>query len=70
MKKYIVISDPFPRTLDLIFSKKKLDVIATSPVFAKPVAEIALGMTLSILRNIHNAPVSYTHLTLPTILLV
>ena len=24
MKKYIVISDPFPRTLDLIFSKKKL----------------------------------------------
>ena len=127
MKKHIVISDPFPRTLDLIFSKKKLkelkskyklitapklnkkdfyeknihkatfimgqpdldknllsrasklkciinvesnfmdnidyeycfkkkiDVIATSPVFAKPVAEIALGMTLSVLRNIHNA---------------
>jgi Phosphoglycerate dehydrogenase and related dehydrogenases len=127
MKKYIVISDPFPRTLDLIFSKKKLkelkskykliiapkfnkkdfyeknihkatfimgqpdldknllskatqlkciinvesnfmdnidyeycfkkkiDVIATSPVFSKPVAEIALGMTLSLLRNIHNA---------------
>ena len=127
MKKHIVISDPFPRTLDLIFSKKKLkelkskyklitapklnkkdfyeknihkatfimgqpdldknllskasklkciinvesnfmdnidyeycfkkkiDVIATSPVFSKPVAEIALGMTLSILRNIHNA---------------
>ena len=25
------------------------------PVFSKPVAEIALGMTLSILRNIHNA---------------
>ena len=24
MKKHIVISDPFPRTLDLIFSKKKL----------------------------------------------
>ena len=127
MKKHIVISDPFPRTLDLIFSKKKLkelkskyklitapkfnkkdfyeknihkatfimgqpdldknllskatqlkciinvesnfmdnidyeycfkkkiDVIATSPVFSKPVAEIALGMTLSVLRNIHNA---------------
>ena len=127
VRKHIVISDPFPRRLDLIFSKKKLkelkskykiisapklnkkdfyeknihkatfimgqpdldknllskasklkciinvesnfmdnidydycfkkkiDVIATSPVFSKPVAEIALGMTLSILRNIHNA---------------
>ena len=127
MSKLIVISDPFPRTLDLIFTKKKLrelksrykiltvsknnpkkfyennihkatfilgqpsldrkilskakklkaiinvesnfmdnmdydycfkngiHVIATSPVFSKPVAEIALGMTLSLLRNIHNA---------------
>ena len=127
MSKLIVISDPFPRTLDLIFTKKKLKelktkykvliapnekkrqfyenyinkatfiigqpdldkkilskakklkaiinvesnfmnnvdytycsqkgihVIATSPVFSKPVAEIALGMTLSLLRNIHNA---------------
>ena len=127
MKKPIVISDPFPRTLNLIFTKKKLGelktkykvliapnknkkkfyedhiekvtfimgqpdldrnllskakklkaiinvesnfmnnvdysycdkkgihVIATSPVFSKPVAEIALGMTISLLRNIHNA---------------
>ena len=127
MKKLIVILDPFPRTLDLMFSKEKLKilkskyqtitapkknkknfykknihratfimgqpdlnkkllikatklkaiinvesnfmnnidydycfnkgihVIATSPVFSKPVAEIALGMTLSLLRNIHNA---------------
>ena len=127
MKKLIVISDPFPRTLDLIFTKKKLKelktkytlivapsknkkkfyennihkasfimgqpdldkkllskavklkaiinvesnfmnnvdykychkrgihVIATSPVFSKPVAEIALGMTLTLLRNIHEA---------------
>ena len=127
MKKSIVILDPFPRTLDLIFSKEKLKVlmskyktiiapkknkknfykknihkaafimgqpdldkellvkatklkaiinvesnfmnnvdykychkrgihvIATSPVFSKPVAEIALGMTLSLLRNIHEA---------------
>ena len=127
MSKPIVISDPFPRTLDLIFTKKKLKelktkykvlmapnkkkrqfyekhinkatfimgqpdlhkkilsrakklkaiinvesnfmnnvdytycdkkgihVIATSPVFSKPVAEIALGMTISLLRNIHNA---------------
>jgi len=127
MSKLIVISDPYPRTLDLIFTKKKLKelksrykvitapkankaefykkniykatfimgqpsldknilskakklkaiinvesnfmdnmdydycfkngihVIATSPVFSKPVAEMALGMTLSLLRNIHNA---------------
>ena len=131
MKKHIVISDPFPRTLNLIFSKKKLKelkskykliiapkfnkrnfyeknihkasfimgqpnldknllskatklkciinvesnfmdnvdyeycfkkkihVIATSPVFSKPVAEIALGMTLSLLRNIHNAHIDF-----------
>ena len=127
MPKLIVISDPYPRTLDLIFTKKKLKelkskykmiiapktnkkkfyekninkasfimgqpnldknilsmakklkaiinvesnfmdnmdydycfkkgihIIATSPVFSKPVAEMALGMTLSLLRNIHNA---------------
>ena len=36
-------------------SQKGIHVIATSPVFSKPVAEIALGMTLSLLRNIHNA---------------
>ena len=131
MKKHIVISDPFPRTLNLIFSKKKLKelkskykliiapklnkrnfyeknihkasfimgqpnldknllskatklkciinvesnfmdnvdyeycfkkkihVIATSPVFSKPVAEVALGMTLSLLRNIHNAHIDF-----------
>ena len=127
MPKSIVITDPFPRTLELIFTKKKLrelkskykvltvskknpkqfyennihkatfimgqpnldkkllskakklkaiinvesnfmdnmdygycfkkgiHVIATSPVFSKPVAELALGMTLSLLRNIHTA---------------
>ena len=131
MPKLIVISDPYPRTLDLIFTKKKLKelksrykvitapktnkaefykkniykatfimgqpsldknilskakklkaiinvesnfmdnmdydycfkngihVIATSPVFSKPVAEMALGMTLSLLRNIHNAHLDF-----------
>ena len=126
MSKLIVLSDPFPRTLELIFNKKKIKelkskykvltvplknqkkfyeknihkatfvmgqpnldkkilskakklkaiinvesnfmdnmdydycfkkgihVIATSPVFSKPVAELALGMTLSLLRNIHD----------------
>jgi phosphoglycerate dehydrogenase-like enzyme len=133
MPKLIVISDPYPRTLDLIFTKKKLKelksrykvitapktnkaefykkniykatfimgqpsldknilskakklkaiinvesnfmdnmdydycfrkgihVIATSPVFSKPVAEIALGMTLSLLRNIHTAHLDFIH---------
>ena len=131
MKKLIVISDPFPRTLDLIFTKNKLrelkskykvltapknnkkkfyeknissatfimgqpdldktilskakklkaiinvesnfmnnmdydycfknniHVIATSPVFSVPVAELALGMTLSLLRNIHSAHIDF-----------
>ena len=39
--------------------KKGIYVIATSPVFSKPVAEIALGMTLSLLRNIHNAHLDF-----------
>ena len=127
MKKLNIISDPYPRTLNLIFNKKKLDllnkkfniievpknnkkkfylnnihkatfiigqpdlpkkllikakklkaifnvesnfldnmdynfcfkkeihVLATSPVFAQPVAEMALGLTLSIARSIHIA---------------
>ena len=131
MKKLIVISDPFPRTLNLIFTKSKLrelkskykiltppkknkkkfyeknissatfimgqpdldrkllskakklkgiinvesnfmnnmdydycyknkiHVLATSPVFSLPVAEIALGMTLSLLRNIHGAHLDF-----------
>jgi phosphoglycerate dehydrogenase-like enzyme len=133
MSKLIVITDPYPRTLDLIFTKKKLKelkskyktitapkvnkkkfyednihkatfimgqpnldkkllskanklkaiinvesnfmdnmdydycfrkgihIIATSPVFSKPVAEIALGMTLSLLRNIHTAHLDFIH---------
>ena len=41
--------------------KKGIHVIATSPVFSKPVAEIALGMTLSLLRNIHTAHLDFIH---------
>ena len=127
MSKPIIISDPFPRTLDLIFKKKifsrikkqykiisppnknkksfyekninnaifiigqpdlprrllkrasklkaifnvesnfmdnvdyeycfqnGIHVLSTSPVFAQPVAEMALGFTLSLARDIHNA---------------
>ena len=35
--------------------KKNIHVLATSPVFTQPVAEMALGLTLSIARSIHIA---------------
>jgi phosphoglycerate dehydrogenase-like enzyme len=35
--------------------KNNIHVLATSPVFAQPVAEMALGLTLSIARSIHVA---------------
>ena len=35
--------------------KKGIHVLSTSPVFAQPVSELALGFTLSLARNIHNA---------------
>ena len=35
--------------------KKNIHILATSPVFAQPVAEMALGLTLSIARSIHIA---------------
>ena len=56
LKCIINVESNFMDNIDYEYCfKKKIDVIATSPVFAKPVAEIALGMTLSLLRNIHNA---------------
>ena len=56
LKCIINVESNFMDNIDYDYCfKKKIDVIATSPVFSKPVAEIALGMTLSILRNIHNA---------------
>ena len=35
--------------------QKGIHVLATSPVFSKPVAELALGLTLSLIRNIHGS---------------
>lgn len=35
--------------------KNDIHVLSTSPVFAQPVAELALGLTLSLARDIHNA---------------
>ena len=56
LKAIINVESNFMNNVDYTYcSKKGIHVIATSPVFSKPVAEIALGMTLSLLRNIHNA---------------
>ena len=56
LKAIINVESNFMNNVDYAYcSKKGIHVIATSPVFSKPVAEIALGMTLSLLRNIHNA---------------
>ena len=56
LKAIINVESNFMNNVDYVYcAKKGIHVIATSPVFSKPVAEIALGMTLSLLRNIHNA---------------
>ena len=56
LKAIINVESNFMNNVDYSYCDKRgIHVIATSPVFSKPVAEIALGMTLSLLRNIHNA---------------
>ena len=56
LKAIINVESNFMKNMDYEYCfKKGIHVIATSPVFSKPVAEIALGMTLSLLRNIHTA---------------
>ena len=61
LKAIINVESNFMKNMDYDYCfKKGIHVIATSPVFSKPVAEIALGMTLSLLRNIHNAHLEFT----------
>ena len=56
LKAIINVESNFMDNMDYDYCfKNGIHVIATSPVFSKPVAEMALGMTLSLLRNIHNA---------------
>ena len=56
LKAIVNVESNFMNNVDYKFCHKRgIHVIATSPVFSKPVAEIALGMTLSLLRNIHEA---------------
>jgi phosphoglycerate dehydrogenase-like enzyme len=60
LKAIINVESNFMDNIDYDYCfKKRIHVIATSPVFSKPVAEIALGMTLSLLRNIHNAHLDF-----------
>ena len=48
LKAIINVESNFMDNMDYDYCfRKSIHVIATSPVFSKPVAEIALGMTLS-----------------------
>ena len=61
LKAIINVESNFINNMDYQYCfNKGIHVIATSPVFSKPVAEIALGMTLSLLRNIHTAHLDFT----------
>ena len=60
LKAIVNVESNFMNNVDYKYCfKKGIHVIATSPVFSKPVAEIALGMTLSLLRNIHEAHLDF-----------
>ena len=50
------VESNFLHNMDYNFCKKnKIHVLSTSPVFAQPVAEMSLGLLLSIARSIHIA---------------
>ena len=56
LKAIFNVESNFIDNMDYNFCfKNNIHVLATSPVFAQPVAEMALGMTLSIARSIHIA---------------
>ena len=56
LKAVINVESNFMDNIDYEYCfQKGIHVIATSPVFSKPVAELALGLTLSLLRDIHNS---------------
>ena len=66
MKKPIVISDPFPRTLDLIFTKKKLKELKTKYKVLIAPNKNKKQFYEKYIDNVTFITVSYTHLTLPT----
>ena len=56
LKAIFNVESNFMNNMDYDYCfKNNIHVLATSPVFAQPVAEMALGLTLSIARSIHIA---------------
>ena len=56
LKGIFNVESNFMDNMDYDFCfKKGIHVLSTSPVFAQPVAEMALGLTLSLARSIHEA---------------
>ena len=56
LKAIFNVESNFMDNMDYDFCfRKGIHVLATSPVFSKPVAELALGLTLSLIRNIHGS---------------
>lgn len=56
LKAIFNVESNFMNNMDYDFCfKNGIHVLATSPVFAQPVAEMALGLTLSLARSIHVA---------------
>ena len=56
LKAIFNVESNFIDNMDYEFCfKKGIYVLSTSPVFAQPVAEMALGLTISLARDIHNA---------------
>jgi phosphoglycerate dehydrogenase-like enzyme len=56
LKAIFNVESNFMNNMDYEYCfKNNIHVLATSPVFAQPVAEMALGLTLSIARSIHIA---------------
>ncbi len=56
LKAIFNVESNFMDNMDYNFCfKNNIHVLATSPVFAQPVAEMALGLTISIARSIHIA---------------
>ena len=54
LKAIFNVESNFLNNMDYDFCfRKNIHVLSTSPVFARPVAELALGLTLSLLREIH-----------------
>ncbi len=60
LKAIFNVESNFIQNMDYDYCfKNNIYVLSTSPVFAQPVAELALGLTLSLLRQIHESHQSF-----------